>query len=185
MNKDQLRKSTIGKLKKMSIDNRKVITRQLIEHLLGSKLWKEAKVIGLTVSQHLEWDTKPIIKAAWEQQKKVCVPKCTPQEKKLHFYEITSYDQLETVYYNLLEPDPDQTTFINKNSINLLIVPGLIFDKKGYRIGFGGGYYDRFLTDFSNKTVSLSSETQLVETIPAEHYDIPVQHIITEHGLFK
>lgn len=167
----------------MSESVRKQNEQKLMEHLLESELWKQAAMIGITMAQAFEWNTKPIIEAAWDQGKKVCIPKCNPQEKKLTFYQLQNYDQLEVVYYNLLEPKPSETEKTEKMKIDLLIVPGIVFDKQGFRIGFGGGYYDRFLTDFANETVSLASTMQLVDHVPSESFDIPVKHIITENGM--
>lgn len=169
----------------MSKEERNEIESRLTSNLIASELWQRAETIGITISQKFEWNTKQLIKAAWKQNKKICVPKCYPQKRKLKFFEITSYEQLEVVFYDLLEPNPDQTKYINKNVIDLLIVPGLAFDKRGFRVGFGGGYYDRFLMDYDNKTVSLCSNSQLKIEVPNESFDIPVQHIITETGQIK
>lgn len=182
MEKSQLRKQMAHTLQLIPLFKRKNIEDQLLNHLCAQNFWKNATIIGITISQDSEWNTRPIIEAAWQQGKKVCVPKCYPDKKKLSFYQIESYEQLEVVFYNLQEPIPNETTYIDKKHIELLIVPGLVFDQNGFRIGFGGGYYDRFLKDFTNPTVSLISKRQLVDRVPREHFDIPVQHIITEDG---
>lgn len=185
MDKSQLRKDTLEQLKQMPETERQAMITKLTDQLIESNSWKQATTIGVTISQGLEWDTKPIIETAWGQGKTVCVPKCQPKEKGLVFYQFHTYEQLETVYYRLLEPKPEESKRLEKYQIDLLIVPGLLFDRKGFRIGFGGGYYDRFLHDFPNETLSLTSEQQLVEHLPAESFDIPVNHIITENGLVK
>lgn len=185
MNKKQLREQMKTKLKKISPVKKSEIEHKLFDQLTSSDLWKNAHTIGLTISQSFEWNTKPIIEAAWKMGKVVVIPKCYPKDKTLKFYKFKSYEQLETVYYNLLEPKPIQTKQISKDLIDLLIVPGLLFDNKGYRIGFGGGYFDRFLIDFPNKSLSLFSEMQLVNELPTEGFDIPVQHLITEQGIVK
>src|SRR5699024_5815524 len=112
-------------------------------------------------------------------------PKCYPNDKALKFYKLTSYNELEVVYYRLQEPDPERTTYIHKNDIDLLIVPGLLYNKEGYRIGFGGGYYDRFLVDFPHMTVSLASQYHVMEKMPVEMHDISVDYVITEKGFMK
>lgn len=182
LNKRQLRKSAIATLKNFSDEKRHAIEKRLREHLFTTDMWKAANTIGITVSQRFEWNTKPIIEVGWQQGKTMCVPKCIPQEKKLIFYRLDHFSQLEVVYSGLLEPKPEEATQIEKSHIDLLIVPGLLFDKKGFRVGFGGGYYDRFLTDFPNQTVSLMHSSQLVERVPSESFDIPVQQLITENG---
>src|SRR5699024_12226715 len=70
---------------------------------------KQSSVIGITISHGFEWNTKSIIEAAWQNGKKVCVPKCQPKERKMDFYLINNYDQLEVVYYNLQEPKLEET----------------------------------------------------------------------------
>ncbi|MEN1970526.1 5-formyltetrahydrofolate cyclo-ligase [Lentibacillus sp. N15] len=185
MEKSQLRQSMIASLQQLPEDKKQNIERALVAQLITLNCWQQAGMIGITISQGLEWNTKPIIESAWREGKTVCVPKCLPKDKQMTFYQLDTYDQLEKVYYNLLEPKSDETKSVTKAKIDLLIVPGLLFDKHGFRIGFGGGYYDRFLQDFSNQTISLASSQQLIDHLPTEIFDIPVDLILTEHGLVK
>jgi len=186
MDKAALRKATIHTLNNLDPHKKSEIEAVLLQQLTATSAWQTAETIGVTISQGFEWDTKPIIEAAWKAGKHICAPKCTPKERKLTFYQFTNYNQLEVVYYDLLEPKANETVAVSKNEIDLLIVPGLIFDKKGYRIGFGGGYYDRYLADFSNQTLALACEAiQVVEAVPAEHFDIPVQQLVTEQGVYN
>lgn len=185
LDKLELRQHMQAKLKSISSVEKKKIEQKLFEHLISSHLWKAANVIGVTISQPSEWNTKPIIDAGWKEGKMIVVPKCIPTDKKLHFYQFKSYDQLEMVYFNLLEPKPHLTKKMSKEVIDLLIVPGLLFDKNGFRIGFGGGYFDRFLVNFPNKSLALLSKMQLVNQLPVESHDISIQHLITEEGLIK
>src|SRR5690625_4415615 len=141
----------IGKLKNLSVQEKKGIEQKLFFHLVCSKYWKQANVIGITISQMYEWNTKPIIQKAWKNDKRIVIPKCFPKDKKIEFYQFESYEQLEIGFYNLLEPNTDKCEIIEKSKIDLLVVPGLVFDKRGYRIGFGGGYYDRYLNEFCNQ----------------------------------
>lgn len=185
MDKSQLRQSITAYLRKLSANEKQNIESKQSAELKELECWKQANTIGITVSQGLEWNTRPIIEAAWCEGKTVCVPKCLPKTKQLEFYKFDTYDQLEKVYYNLLEPKPEETTKVSKEQIDLLIVPGLLFDRRGYRIGFGGGYYDRFLKDYPNQTISLASERQIINHLPVEPFDLPVQMILTESGLLK
>ncbi|WP_186575783.1 5-formyltetrahydrofolate cyclo-ligase [Aquibacillus kalidii] len=182
--KDDLRKQVLSKWQSIDPLRKCKIEETLSQHLYNSQLWKRSKTIGITVSQSHEWDTKQIIKGAWKNNKTVCVPKCIPSTHELDFYKIDSLDQLEVVYYNLLEPNPNLTAPVENNSIDLLIVPGIVFDRQGYRIGYGGGYFDRFLNDYKGETIALLSNFQLVERIPMEAFDIPVRSLITEEGIY-
>src|SRR5699024_7963953 len=175
----------ISYLKGISKSQKQHIEKQLLFQLTQFNCWERASAIGITASQKIEWDTKIIIETAWSQNKKVYVPKCYPEKKQLIFYELDSFNQLENGYANILEPNPNVTFSANKEQIELLLVPGVLFDRRGYRIGFGGGYYDRFLQDFPNKTVSLASEYQMAESLPNSPFDIPIQQILTEKGVRK
>ncbi|QKY69460.1 5-formyltetrahydrofolate cyclo-ligase [Lentibacillus sp. CBA3610] len=185
MEKTELRKDIIHRLNNLSLSERDRIEQSLTEHLVTSDIWKQSEVIGITVSHGMEWNTRSIIEKAWQEGKTVCVPKCWPRERQLDFRIIDYFNQLESVYYNLWEPKPDETGKVMKNIIELLVVPGLLFDKNGYRIGFGGGYYDRFLIDFPNLKLSLAANRQIAEELPVEPFDIPVDEIITESGFIE
>ena len=182
MDKSRLRQSVIAEIKSFSENERHTYEEKIRDRLISSNLWRNAKTIGITIANGFEWDTAEIIKIAWKQGKRVCAPKCLPKYKEMHFYQIESFEQLEVVYYNLLEPKPTETIKIDKDMIDLLIVPGVVFNNEGYRIGFGGGYYDRFLPDFKNETVSILHSKQLVKDLPIEKHDIAVKHLLTEEG---
>src|SRR5699024_7379810 len=124
----------------MSDMDRRKAEKSMLHHLTDSTLWNKAGTIGITISRGMEWNTRPIIERAWASGKTVCVPKCNAVEKKLDFYTFHSDDELEVVYYNLQEPKPAASKHVEKSFLDILIVPGLVFDQQGYRIGFGGGY---------------------------------------------
>lgn len=184
MDKKDIRKQVIERLSKITTNERIQIEKQMHELLFSSDMWKKARTIGVTIHQAgVEWDTEVIIKQAWKEGKIVAVPKCIHKDRSMQFYDFRSFDELEVVYFNLKEPIPREDRLINKHAIDLLIVPGVVFDREGFRIGFGGGYYDRFLVDYRHVTVSLASTVQLIEEVPKETHDIAVQLLITEEGI--
>lgn len=185
MDKKQLRKSMIQELQAKSTKEKWEIEQKITETLLSTKLWKRSKIIGITISQHIEWDTKYIIKEAWTQGKTICIPKIYPNKHEMIFYKINSFAQVKKQHYDLVEPILGKVEAIQKKQIDLLIVPGLAFDKAGFRIGFGGGYYDRFLADFPNDTLSLLGHSQLINEIPSEHFDIPVKYLVVENEFIE
>jgi 5-formyltetrahydrofolate cyclo-ligase len=138
-----------------------------------------ASIIGITISDFPEVETENIIKKLWGMGKTVVVPKCVPKDRTMTFYKIESFDQLETVYMHLQEPNPLVTTAVSSNDIDLLIVPGIVYDLSGFRIGYGGGYYDRYLAEFAGHTISLAFDFQVCSFVERENYDIPVDKIIT------
>lgn len=183
MDKSQLRQSTIFALKQLSTSNKKTTEQKMMNHLIHTSAWKKANTIGITVSQGMEWNTSIIIEKAWEQGKTICVPKCYPKGHKMAFFQLESFEELEVVYYNLQEPKPVEENKVEKDELDLMIVPGLLFDRSGFRIGFGGGYYDRFLTDYQGQTIALTNSKYLVDSIPKEPHDIAVQQIVTESDI--
>lgn len=158
------------------------LSNTIANHLVQDPVWKNAHTVGLTISRGTEVNTYGIIERAWKEGKQVVVPKCYPKNREMIFRKIDSFDHLEKVYYGLLEPIESQTELVNKDEIDLLIIPGLGFTTDGNRLGFGGGYYDRFLKDYPNKKLSIAFQSQIVLTLPIEAHDQKVPIIITEKG---
>lgn len=185
MGKETIRKGMLAALLDVGSIKRKKVEYLLHKQLIHSDLWTNSEVIGLTLSKELEWNTRSIVKRAWRDGKRVCVPKSIHQTRELHFYQIDDFDQVDVGYYNIEEPIPDKAARIDANEIDLMIVPGVVFTRQGYRIGFGGGYYDRFLTSFPNVTVSMAHSNQIVKDFPIEEHDLPVHYIVTEKEWIK
>lgn len=175
-------KETLSKLSKPNYED---FSYKIAQRLFEEENWKQANVVGITISKPPEVDTYQIIRKAWELGKQVVVPKCYPKEKKLSFRMLTEFSQLESVYYGLLEPIEEQTKEVLPENIDLLIVPGLAFTREGFRLGFGGGYYDRYLPDFLGETLSLCFHSQVISLFPIEKHDIPVSKIITNNEVIK
>lgn len=181
--KKNLRKSLQEQLSTITKADYEHYSYMIARRLYEETLWKEANTIGITVSKIPEVDTFQIIRRAWDEGKKVVIPKCNPKHKTLEFRTLTAFNQLESVYYGLLEPKPDMTEEVQPDEIDLLIVPGLAYTNRKFRLGFGGGYYDRFLQSYNGHTLSLAFHMQLVEKIPMEEHDLPVGKIITDQGI--
>lgn len=167
----------------MSEDTYKKLSDEISDRLISSISWKQANTIALTISRGTEVDTNRIILQAWKENKTVVIPKCDPNTKEMVFRSIKSFDQLEKVYFGLLEPKIMETNAVNAEDIDVVIVPGICFDTSGYRIGYGGGFYDRYLMNFKKETISLAFSCQIVDSIPKEAHDLPVDKIIMEHGV--
>ena len=181
--KKQYREKVLLKLASMDKDEYYQQCTSIINHLLNWDTWKEANSIAITIAGENEINTKEIIKMAWLAQKKVAIPKCNSIDKSMVFRVIDCFEQLETGYKGIYEPVVEGTSELKKENIDLMIVPGVVFDQKGYRIGFGGGFYDRYLASFSGVTVSLLLEEQLYSQFPINDYDIPVQYLILPNGV--
>ncbi|WP_404428702.1 5-formyltetrahydrofolate cyclo-ligase [Sutcliffiella horikoshii] len=174
-------KKILGSMDRSSHD---IQSKEINDRLFSSTEWKDAQTIAVTISRYPEVDTETIILRAWDEGKKVAVPKCFPKDKSMNFYYLENFNQLESVYFGLKEPIVTEVEMCPKDNLELMLVPGLIFDEEGYRIGFGGGYYDRYLVGYTGFKVSLAFSQQMVKKVPTDHYDIPVHKIVTNEVVY-
>lgn len=158
---------------------------KIAQNLFKDSSWLNANIIGVTISNPPEVDTYQIIRKAWELGKTVVVPKCHPRKRQLRFRVLEKFSQLEKVFFGLYEPIESTTSEVESSDIDLLIVPGLAFTKEGYRLGFGGGYYDRYLKDYHGDILSIAFDIQIVPAFRVEKHDLPVQKIITDHEVIN
>lgn len=183
MDKTELRKEIHFSLTTIKEEEHRERSKKIHQNLYDTPYWKNAKRIGITISRFPEVDTYEVIKKAWSESKKVSVPRCIHKEKKLDFHTITSFEEVEPSYFGLLEP----LRTLEKTSpaaIDLLIVPGLAYNINGFRLGYGGGYYDRYLANYyKGRTVSLCFKEQIVEHIPVDRHDQAVEMLIGEEKL--
>lgn len=183
--KKDLRKQMIGSLQQLSEQQYAKQSAIIHQKLVELPLFQEANTIGVTISRFPEVDTLQLIETCWSLGKEVVVPRCHIKDRRMDFYRIENFDTLETVYIDLREPKEDPEQWIHPDRIDLLIVPGVVYGKSGYRIGFGGGYYDRFLVGFKGQTLSLAFDQQLIEKVPFDAHDIPVPLIITDKKIWR
>ncbi|KAB8128435.1 5-formyltetrahydrofolate cyclo-ligase [Gracilibacillus oryzae] len=173
------------KMKNLIVDrkNKTEIEQKIKQNLLNTEQWLYAETIALTLSRETEWNTTTIIQAAWEQGKTIVLPKCDPLTFQMSFHHCNSFAQLENVYLDLYEPDPVKCSKLKKEKIDLMIVPGLAFDLEGNRIGYGGGYYDRYLENYDGIKFAIAADFQIIEKIKKESHDIGLDYIITESSV--
>lgn len=183
MDKKTIRNETRKKLAGLTAEQFHQQCAMIHNRLYQSEEWLQSDCIAITISTKYEIDTIPIIERAWNEGKKVAVPKCNPQDKTMVFRYLQHFDQLEKVYNDLQEPRELMTEIALNSELDLIIVPGVAFAPNGYRIGFGGGYYDRFLQHYNGLTISLLLPEQLYENIPYEPFDRPVQKLIFPNGV--
>ncbi|WP_277677891.1 5-formyltetrahydrofolate cyclo-ligase [Gracilibacillus dipsosauri] len=161
------------------------LNKSIQDMLYSFDHWKQARKVGLTISRGMEWNTTSIIKHAWKQKKQIALPKCNPTDFSMEFYKCTAFDQLENTYLDLYEPNPEITKGVSKEELDLIIVPGIAFDREGNRIGYGGGFFDRYLKGYQGLKIALAAKVQVLERIEAESHDIPIDYLITESAVIK
>lgn len=131
-----------------------------------------------------EAETRHLIKASFAAAKRVLLP-VTTKEKSLIPCEITHATRL--VHSPLGVPEPPLSTAVDPSVIDLVIVPGAVFDSRGSRIGYGAGYYDRFLRSLRPDVpkIAIAFDLQVVEEAPTEQHDLPVDIIVTENRVIR
>ena len=176
--KAELRKQVLHEMKALSQEQKQAMDRVLTERFLQHPFYQEVKTIATYLSFPHEFQTQELIKRMLKDGKKVLIPKTYPKGRM----EFVVYDpkQLAKTSFGLLEPQGDLEV-VERSQIDLIHVPGLAFTREGYRIGYGGGYYDRYLEHFAGHTMSTIYPCQ-VQEFNSENHDIPVQEVLIDEG---
>lgn len=177
MTKKEFRTTQLYRLKQAQFTT-KIESLALTQLLLAHPTFKSAKSIGITYSGALEVETSLIIQAAWRKGKRVYLSKTLPN-RQMAFIEHTAKDELVLSSFGVPEPRYEERRV--NNEVDLMIVPGIGFATDShYRIGFGGGYYDRFLAHYPGQTVALVPTAMQFATAEwqIEPFDIPIQELI-------
>ncbi len=190
--KDLIRKKIADKRKSLAASERAKSDSAIFESIVASSEYKNADDILVYASTDDEADTKKIIKRALSEGKNVFCPKVTDKVKrKMEFIKITALSDLTEKTFGISEPAFDKAlVYTNTGKKGMLIVPGLFFDKKGNRIGYGGGFYDRFQKRFFNEiqngiisSIALAYDFQVTGNSLSAYMndnDVPVKAIITD-----
>jgi len=184
-NKDSIRKqilNTRDALMPLQIAQK---SEQIQKYLFQLKEFQHSSSVMFYVSFRSEVQTLNMIKEALLLNKNILVPAVNPAKKEIEAFTISGTDELAPGAYGLLEPKyRDEPTNLNK--IELIIVPGCVFDLRGFRIGYGAGYYDKLLKNISAVSIALSYDFQIVSKIPCiEAHDMQVEKIITEKRIIN
>lgn len=165
---------------------RKALTHEEIEEksakitqlLTAFAIYRSAKCICVYMAAFNEPRTMPLIQKALADGKTVCVPITDTENTTLSLSYIHDISALRKGAYGIFEPTVIDSA--NPRDVDLIVVPGIVFDKSGSRIGFGKGFYDRLLTDTRAVKVGLCYQFQLCEGVPSDKHDIPMNMLVTE-----
>ena len=171
--KKELRQTVLKQMKKLSGKEKEQADSWLTQRLLSSAAYQKAQVIATYLSMPHEVSTAAFIKQAQLDGKRVLVPKTYGQGRMI----FVDYDEsrLQKSSFGLLEPMSEEA--VEKTEIDLIHVPGVVFNSQGFRIGYGGGYYDRYLDDYEGTSVSTIYQVQQEDFTPAQH-DVAVKELI-------
>lgn len=159
---------------------------KILDFLYKTEAYQKSDTVFTYVNMNSEVETIPLIKQALKDKKTVAVCALTLKKHEMIFIKINDLNNLKTNKFGTLEPEIKKENILTSSEKTLLIVPGLVFDKRGYRIGYGGGYYDFFISN-NKKTlanIGICLDFQLInENLPIEEFDEPLNMIITNGGI--
>lgn len=175
MDKQTLRRMIREQKRAMTTEQIEQASARLGEKFAVSALYQQAKTIYGYLPYNQEVRTVPMLQRALDEGKRVAVPKCYGDEMRFIFLDDLS--QVESGYCGIPEPIADGP--VANDPTALVLMPGLAFTERGERMGYGGGFYDRFLAAEPNHpTLALCYAFQMVEHIPTEEFDIPVDCVL-------
>lgn len=175
MDKKELRRQIREQKRAMTEEQITAASVRLGELFLNCPQYKNAKTIYGYLPYNQEVRTVPMLEQAMKDGKRVAVPKCYGEQ--MRFIYMDDLSKVEKGYANIPEPIADSPVADDKTA--LVLMPGMAFTKDGKRMGYGGGFYDKFLAaEPEHPTVALCYDFQMVEDLPTEAYDIPVDCVL-------
>ena len=178
--KKTLRGRYLAERASLSAVEKQAIDRAIAQNILQSEFYQQAECIFCYVSTAEEIDTRMVLENALASGRTVCVPLCG-KGGSMTARKITALSELQTGHYGILEPS-DTAPEIAPENIDLILAPALSCDRKGYRLGYGGGYYDRYLEQYPVPVkLGICFAFQLVDAIPAETFDQAADVVICPH----
>lgn len=189
MEKKEIRKKVLQLRNELDKTYRTRADKNIFQAVTALALYQQADVIFSYVSYKSEVDTFSILKKALADGKRVAIPKVMDKDGIMEFYEISSLQELIKGYQGIKEPEiaGKEPVQVAKENV-LMIMPGVAFDRKCNRIGYGGGFYDRYLNKYNNKhmkTLAVCYEAQIIDTILAEATDVKPDIVLTEEHKYE
>lgn len=180
--KHVLRKEFREKRKALTLDSYEKKSAAIREKLENLSEFRSSQKIMAYVSTEEEVDTRELIRDCFAKNQTVYIPKVDRNELKI--MPVNKWEVLEPGAYSILEPMLNTGEEADPMDLDLILVPGIAFDKKGHRIGYGGGFYDKVLKKTPAIRVGLCFDEQLVDEIPNEPHDVPMNIVITDSKIY-
>ena len=182
--KNELRPKALEKRGALDEKYRQDAEQKAIQHLVSTEEFSRADKILLYYPVKSEADPLPLFEIARELGKKVAFPKCNKDDLTMRFFEISSQKDLSLGAYNIPEPKEDLGELICDER-TLCVVPALLYSRDGHRLGWGKGYYDRFLAGFAGVSIGFAYDGFVVDELPHSEHDRQLDMIITEKGVYR
>ncbi len=155
---------------------------RIYKRLIATQQYRRAKTVVVYVSKELEVDTRRLMEHAWADGKQVAAPRCVENTRLMKMHLIGSMEDLEEGAYGILEPYSDLPVLEDTTNA-ICIVPAFCNDYRGYRVGYGGGYYDRYLSTFQGVKIGVNYSDCVRPKLIGGRYDVPVDLLVTDRYL--
>lgn len=193
--KRQLRSFAEARRQQLPIEQRQSASELICQHTVGiidnyARSITHQPTILAYIPFRSEVDITPLIRHCWEANYKLAVPKVDKRLLSMEAYEIHSFVELEPGAWGILEPSALIAKLTALHTIDIIIIPGLAYNREGSRLGYGSGIYDRFISRYDALGLSrplmlgVCFDIQLHDSIPTEQHDLRVDRIITEEAVY-
>jgi 5-formyltetrahydrofolate cyclo-ligase len=179
--KADIRRKILRSRNAMAHEEIAVMSQEIVKRLIGLAAIRGATTVMVFLSFGTEVLTDELIRWGWAAGKRIAVPLCNPEDRELIPCRIDTFEDLQRGHYGIREPKAGLVRPLPRGEIDAVLVPAVAFDRRGSRVGYGGGYYDRFLPEVPRATrIGVVFACQIVEGIPAGPHDVAVDGIVTE-----
>ena len=182
--KQLLRQRMKTRRQALSEAQRQAYAQRMLEHLTQWERFRSLTLLHTFLSLPEEPCTQEIVEYCWQAGKKVAVPIVEKGVTTLEHSLLSSWSHVEAGPLGILQPKLEFRETVSLEQIALILVPGLAFDRQGGRLGYGGGFYDRFLPQTQGFRLGVAFHFQLLEQVPQSQHDLPMDGILTEEGFY-
>jgi 5-formyltetrahydrofolate cyclo-ligase len=188
MNKAEIRERILNWRDRLTMEEINSVSETVCTTLLSMEAYRKASTLMGYAAFRNEVSLRKLVEQAWADGKSVLFPKVNRQRGELEAYYIRSYADLRPGVWGILEPDEHRRRRQGEQPIDIIYMPGLAFDRGGRRLGYGGGYYDKFMAGMRcplPERIAVAHSGQIIDKVPYEAHDIPVDCIVTEKEIIS
>jgi len=182
--KREIRKRIMTLRNAMTPEEIEAKSGEIVRQLKGLREIRESSTLMVYLSFGSEVLTDDLIRWGWDAGKRIVVPFCHPESREMTSCLLGGFTELETGHYGIREPKAERLKPVPREEIDAVLIPAVAFDRQGRRVGYGGGYYDRFLPEIPRSArIGAAFACQIVAEIPPDPHDVPADRIVTEDEL--
>ena len=186
--KENLRRYMLRLRDRQSVGEIEQKSQDIIDQVLHLHEYVRARGIACYVNKDSEVNTRPLIRATLDQEKRVLIPVVKKGDIELFFSEIKDLgSELAPGTFGILEPKPENVHPVSLDTVDVMFVPGIVWDREGYRLGWGRGYFDRVIKNLPQhvRSAGLAFNMQLIGKVPRDQFDVPVDMVVTESRVIR